>query len=223
MLESVLTYSETGALNFWPVALCTLTALALGLTSAAFYSYKATATKSFTLTLAVLPALVQLVILMVNGNLGTGVAVLGAFGLVRFRSVPGSAREIAAVFLAMAIGLASGMGYLAFATAFTLSLCVIQLLLHLTRFGEHSEKSLVITIPENLDYSGLFDDIFKQFTRTVNLCSVRTAGMGSVYELHYQISLKNETQEKEMLDALRCRNGNLSIRCGHRPVPQTEL
>lgn len=172
------------------------------------------------MTLVLMPAIIQLVIIMVNGNLGTGVAVMGAFSLVRFRSAPGGAREICGLFLAMALGLATGMGYIGIAAMMLLFVGLIQILLTLTRFGEcpASEKELKITIPESLDYNGIFDDLFETYTRECELVRVRTTNMGSLYELQYHITLRDKQDEKAFIDALRCRNGNLNITCGRVPM-----
>lgn len=171
---------------------------------------------SFAITLAILPAVVQLVIMLVNGNLGAGVAVAGAFGLVRFRSAPGTAREIGALFLAMALGLATGMGYIGLAVLAFVMLSAALLALTALNFGQRSamERTLKITIPENLDYNGLFDDLLEKYTTSFTLTQVKTANMGTLYELSYLVTLPQETVPKEFLDALRCRNGNLNITCG---------
>ena len=172
--------------------------------------------KNFVVTLALLPAIVGAVILMVNGNLGTGIAVMGAFSLVRFRSIPGGAREIGSIFLAMAIGLASGTGYLGVALVLTLVIGGMSLILFASPFGElgETEKDLRIVIPEELDYTVIFDDMFAKYTKKANLVTAKTTNMGSLYELHYQISLKDKNKEKDFIDELRCRNGNLNIICG---------
>lgn len=163
--------------------------------------------------------------MLVNGNLGTGVAVMGAFSLVRFRSVPGSAREICSLFLAMALGLATGMGYIGIAVFLAVVLNLVQVLLVLSKFGEgvSEEKELKITIPESLDYTGIFDDIFVTHTRRAELMRVKTSNMGSLYELCYRVTLKNRNTEKQMIDEIRCRNGNLTIVCGKVPVSREEL
>ena len=192
------------------------TAFILGLISTLIYMYKNEYSKNFVVTLALLPAIVGAVILMVNGNLGTGIAVMGAFSLVRFRSIPGGAREIGSIFLAMAIGLASGTGYLGVALVLTLVIGGLSLILFASPFGEQgeTEKDLRITIPEELDYTTIFDDLFAKYTKKVNLVTAKTTNMGSLYELHYQISLKDKNKEKDFIDELRCRNGNLNIICG---------
>ena len=196
--------------------LCLGCALAFGLVMALAYMYRTRYTKSFVVTLALLPSVVCVVIMLVNGNIGTGVAVAGAFGLVRFRSTPGTAREIGMIFLAMAIGLATGMGYVVLAVLFFTVMSVFLLALSLFCFGggDENERELKITIPENLDYEGLFDDLFRQYTRSARLERVKTSNMGTLYELDYRIVLKNKQASKEFLDELRCRNGNLNIVCG---------
>ena len=212
MLESIIQTQITAQV----FAICTAVSLALGLGTALLCMYKSRYTQSFIITLAMLPAVVQVVIMLVNGNIGAGVAVAGTFSLVRFRSAPGTAREIGMIFLAMAIGLATGMGYVALAVFFFLVMAVFVLALTALHFGggaEH-ERELKITIPENLDYDGLFDDLFEKYTRSARLERVKTTNMGTLYELHYRVVLKTGRIPKEFLDELRCRNGNLNIVCG---------
>ena len=196
--------------------ICTAVSLSLGVGTALVGMYRSRSTPGFAVTLAILPAVVQLIIMLVNGNLGTGVAVAGAFGLVRFRSAPGTAREIGALFLAMALGLAAGMGYIGLAVLAFLILSAALLALTALRFGQRSpmERTLKIAIPENLDYDGLFDDLLEQYTREHELVQVKTSNMGTLYELNYRVVLPGETVPKEFLDQLRCRNGNLNITCG---------
>ena len=165
------------------------------------------------ITLAILPAIVAVVIMMVNGNVGAGVAVAGAFSLVRFRSVPGTAKEIAIIFLAMATGLISGMGYLGIAVLFAVVLGLVFLVLNVSPIGEADDrlKLLKITIPEDLNYTDAFDDLFEKYTRNASLMDVKTTNMGSLFKLSYHIRLKDASQEKAFIDELRCRNGNLEI------------
>ena len=195
--------------------LCLGTSLVLGLIMALAYMYRARYTKSFVTTLALLPAVVCVVIMLVNGNVGTGVAVAGAFSLVRFRSVPGTAKEICILFLAMGAGLIAGMGYLGFALLFTLSMCAVFVLYNRLDLGikKNAEvyKTFTITIPESLDYTGIFDDIFKDYTRSHELVRVKTTNMGSMFKVTYTGELSDISREKEMIDKLRCRNGNLEI------------
>lgn len=226
MLNSILnaTTTDATAITLQGMLICTIASLIMGLLSTCVYMYKNTYSKNFVITLALLPAMVQIVIMLVNGNLGTGVAVLGAFSLVRFRSVPGSAREISSIFFAMAIGLATGMGYIGYAGLFLIIIGVATMILTSTSFGctSSQEKELKITIPENLDYTGIFDDLFENYTQKARLEQVKTTNMGSLYELRYMVSLKDETKEKELIDEIRCRNGNLTIVCGKVPSAHNE-
>lgn len=195
--------------------ICVVTALVLGVVMALVYTFRTVHTRSFTVTVAMLPAIVCVVIMMVGGNLGAGVAVAGTFSLVRFRSVPGTAREICAIFLAMAVGLACGMGHPVLAAVFTVLMCLVSLLLAVLNFGgredDAARKVLRITVPEDLDYGGVFDDLFRQYTKEARLTSVKTTNLGSLNRLTYDIVLKNRGEEKAFIDALRCRNGNLEI------------
>ena len=213
MLNSILTGAEITLSTF---LICTAVSLLLGLGIALLCMYRSSCTQSFLLTLAILPAVVQVIIMLVNGNIGTGVAVAGAFGLVRFRSAPGTAKEIGMIFLAMAVGLATGMGYVVLALLFFGVIAFFLLVLAQLRFGgrDENERELKITIPETLDYEGLFDDLFQQYVRTAQLERVKTSNMGTLYELDYRIVLRDSGVPKEFLDALRCRNGNLNIVCG---------
>lgn len=207
--------------------LCLCLSLVLGLIMAVSYMYRTRHTKSFVVTLALLPAVVCVVIMLVNGNVGTGVAVAGAFSLVRFRSVPGTAKEICALFLAMGAGLISGMGYLGFAVLFTIIMCGMFLLYDRLEFGAGEKKNLYktlnVTIPEDLDYTGVFDDIFTEYTIEHNLSRVKTTNMGSMFRLTYDITLKDAVGEKEMIDKIRCRNGNLEITVSGQETTVSEL
>lgn len=207
--------------------LCLATALILGLVMAFAYMYRTRYTKSFVVTLALLPAVVCVVIMMVNGNVGTGVAVAGAFSLVRFRSVPGTAREICTLFLAMGAGLITGMGYLGFAALFTLVLSLIFMIYNRLDFGAKKNgavyKTFAITIPEDLDYTEIFDDIFQEYAVSHELIGVKTTNMGSLFRLTYHITLRDAAKEKEMIDKIRCRNGNLEIAVSRQETTITEL
>ena len=212
MLESVISSS----LTLSAFLICSLTSLVLGIGIAYVGMFRSRSTQSYAVALAILPLVVQLVIMLVNGNVGAGVAVAGAFSLVRFRSVPGTAREIGVLFMAMAIGLADGMGYVGLAVLSFVIISAVILLLTALNFGKKPtcERTLKITIPENLDYEGLFDDIFGQYARQSELIKVKTTNMGTLYELEYRVVLKSDSVPKEFLDAIRCRNGNLNIVCG---------
>ena len=195
--------------------ICTGVSLLLGVGTALVAGYRSRSTQSLAVTLAILPAVVQAVIMLVNGSIGAGIAVAGAFSLVRFRSAPGTAREIAAIFLAMAIGLATGMGYVGLAVLLFLILAGVMLALTVLRFGQKEDagRILKITIPEDLDYDELFDDLFERYTTAHTLEKVKTTNMGTLYELRYRITLRQEPVPKVFLDELRCRNGNLNITC----------
>ena len=207
--------------------LCLGCSLVLGLAMAFAYMYRTRYTKSFVITLVLLPAVVCVVIMLVNGNVGTGVAVAGAFSLVRFRSVPGTAKEICTLFLAMGAGLIAGMGYLGFAVLFTLVMCAVFVLYNCLDFGTKKNaatfKTFTITIPEDLDYSGVFDDIFAEYTRSHDLVRVKTTNMGSMFKLTYNVEIRDAAKEKEMIDKMRCRNGNLEIAVSKQETVGTEL
>ena len=196
--------------------MCIFAALVLGVLTALVFSFRNKHSGSLILALAVLPPIVTLVIMMVNGNIGAGLAVAGTFSLVRFRSAPGTAREICGLFMSTAIGITCGMGYIGIAAVFFLVMAVFLVLLSLFRFGETaaSSRQLKITIPENLDYDGLFDDIFEKYTSRHELVRVKTTHMGTLYELTYTINLKTPEVSKQFIDDIRCRNGNLNIICG---------
>lgn len=215
----------TTGLSIEQYLLCTACSLVLGGIIAYAYTKQGCGSRNFVVTLALLPAIIQMVIMLVNGNLGTGVAVMGAFSLVRFRSVPGNAKEICRIFLAMAVGLATGMGYLAAAAVFVLLIEAVNLGYQVSGFGESqkSERMLKITIPEGLDYTDVFDDLFAKYTTNAELLQVRTTNMGSLYKLDYHIILKNLKMEKELIDQLRCRNGNLEISSGRASYGSCEL
>ncbi len=221
MLNSIINASEITVSAF---LICTAVSLVLGLATALLSMYKNRTSQSFALALAILPAMVQVVIMLVNGNIGAGVAVAGAFSLVRFRSANGSAREIGLIFLAMALGLATGMGYVALAVIFFIIMALFMLLLTTLRFGtgRSGERVLKITIPEDLDYDGLFDDLLERFASSYELCRVKTSNMGTLYELEYRLMLRDEHATKEFMDELRTRNGNLNITCG-KPVEKDAL
>jgi len=225
VLNSILSNASAASVEPGEFLVCMMASLCLGAGLAKIHVCQNQTTKNFVLTLVMLPVIVQTVIMLVNGNLGTGVAVMGAFSLVRFRSAPGNSREISSIFLAMAIGLATGMGYLTVALALLLAAGLVTLLAIRLPWGRkaNGEKELKVTIPENLDYQGIFDDLFRKYTNQAELIRVRTVNMGSLYELQYHIRLKEERLEKEFLDEVRCRNGNLNLACGRVPVGREEL
>lgn len=207
--------------------LCLGFSLVIGLIMALTYMYRTRYTKSFVVTLALLPAVVCIVIMLVNGNVGAGVAVAGAFSLVRFRSAPGTAKEICTLFLAMGAGLIAGMGYLGFAALFTFVMCAVFMLYNRLDLGAGKNaaayKTFTVTIPEDLDYSGVFDDIFREYTTSHDLIRVKTANMGSMFRLTYNVTLRDVAREKEMIDMIRCRNGNLEITVSRQETTVAEL
>lgn len=224
MFTSILS-TTGGSLTVGAAVICTIASVILGLGISFMYMKQGKCSKNFAISLVVLPVLIQVVIMMVNGNLGTGVAVMGAFSLVRFRSVPGSSKEICAVFFAMAIGLATGMGFIAFAVMITVVVGALFLILTKTSFGEQKSgaKELKVTIPEALDYTEIFDDLFAKYTTEASLEGVKTTNLGSMFELKYSIILKDEKQEKALIDEIRCRNGNLTIICSRPQMLKEQL
>lgn len=207
--------------------LCIGVALIIGLMLAFSYMFRNRYTKSFVVTLSLLPAVVCVVIMMVNGNVGTGVAVAGAFSLVRFRSVPGTGREISMLFVAMGAGLIAGMGYLGFGLLFALCMCLAGILFNCLDFGTKKNnaayKTLSITIPEDLQYGDVFGGILDTYTSRHELVRVKTTNMGSLYRLTYEVRMKDSVSEKEMIDAIRCHNGNLEISLSRQETTVTEL
>lgn len=207
--------------------LCTVVALLLGAVIAITFGYKSNKSKGFLMTLGVMPCIVEIIIILVNGNLGTGVAAMGAFSLVRFRSVPGNAKDICGIFLAMAIGLALGTNHILLAIIFTLIICAVVIVSGLDFFkffklNENTERELTIVIPESLDYTEVFNDIMNKYTFSWELVQVKTTNMGSLFKLKYYITLKDAYCEKRFIDELRCRNGNLEIICGRKMMDSLE-
>ena len=231
MLESVFRglfdTDMTSVISVTDFLLCMGCSLVIGLILALGYMYRSRYTKSFIVTLSLLPTVVCVVIMMVNGNVGAGVAVAGAFSLVRFRSVPGTAKEITMLFLAMGAGLIAGMGYLAFALLFTVIMCLISIVYsHLDfscRKNAETYKTLNITIPEDLDYTGVFEPVLSEYTSFCELVRVKTTNMGSLFRLTYNLTLRDASREKEMIDKLRCRNGNLEITVSKQETTAAEL
>lgn len=224
MFESII--STTDGLTAQSAIILTAVSIALGALAAAVYRVtNRRYSKNLMVTLVVLPALVQAVIMLVNGSVGAGIAVMGAFNLVRFRSAPGSARDICCIFYAVGIGLATGMGYVGFAVAYALIIgAVLTALSFIPAFGtSRGAKLLRVLIPENLDYTDCFKDIFDEYLSSVSMLQAKTTNMGTMYELRYEIILKDPLKEKELLDKLRTRNGNLTVSCGLMPENHEEL
>ena len=204
---------------------CCLASIVLGMACAGVYMFRHSYSKNFVVTLALLPLIVQMVITLVNGNLGAGIAVMGVFNLVRFRSIPGSAKDIGSVFLAMAVGLATGMGYLVLAVVFTAIVAVVNVLFVATPFGRPHEpgKTLKVSIPEDLEYDGVFDEVLGRYAAEYELVEVQTTNMGSLFQLQYQLRMRQPGQEKALIDELRCLNGTLKISLGRAPQLRESL
>ncbi|MFI3253366.1 MAG: DUF4956 domain-containing protein [Eubacteriales bacterium] len=225
IFASAIVGAEMGGITPLAFAICMGSALVIGFMISVFYTIHNQYTKSFVMTLCTLPCAVAMVIIMVNGSVGVGVAVAGAFSLIRFRSVPGTAKEISAIFLAMGAGLAVGLGYVAFAFVYALFLSCANMALAISSFGEpqKNHRTLLITMPEHLDYGTVFQDIFQQYTLSAQLVAVKTTSMGSLFKLSYDVTLAKEEDEKAFLDELRCRNGNLEISLTKQSIVNTEL
>lgn len=224
MFNSILTTTST-SITFLQITLCILTALLCGIIISFCYKKSVQVTKSFSTTLVILPTIVMAVIMLVNGNLGIGVAVAGSFSLVRFRSLPGKASDIAILFLAMATGLAIGTGYLTFAILLAVIVSLFFICINQVTVFDSSRnyRTLKITIPEDLDYANTFDDILEAYTTKYHLNGVKTVNLGTMYLLQYEIELKDTKYEKQMIDALRCRNGNLTISSVLKADEMTDL
>jgi hypothetical protein len=224
MLDRFLAFTMT-EMTFNEVFFRTIISLFLGLCIAGVYMFRNIYNKNFVITLALMPAIIHAIIMLVNGNIGTGVAVMGAFSLVRFRSVPGTSKEITGIILSMAAGLAVGAGFIGYSILFTVVICAMILLYTVLPIGDSkpSTRSLKVTVPEDLDYPTAFTDIFAEYCRKISLERVRTINLGSLYELHYIITLKDQNKEKDLLDKIRERNSNLNILCGRVSINREEL
>lgn len=219
MFNSIFDPAAAG-LNITSILICCGVGVILGLVIAFTHMKTTRTTKNFLVTLAVLPLLVQVVMLMVNGSLGTSIAILGAFSLIRFRSIAGNSKEILSVFFSMAIGLALGMGQVLFASVITVLVSIVIFVLSLTKLLEPIRKDqiLKITIPEDLDYDDALKDIFKKYTKESSLIKTKTIDMGSLYKLTYSVTLKGGVKEKEFIDAIRERNCNMQVALSHPNV-----
>ncbi|MBQ6450897.1 MAG: DUF4956 domain-containing protein [Solobacterium sp.] len=223
MFGSVLT-NTVNSITIQQFALCFFTSILCGLLIAAAYRSAVNAKKDFLITIALIPAVVMNVIMLVNGNLGIGVAVAGSFSLVRFRSMPGKASDIAVIFLAMAAGLASGMGYVVYALIFTVGVLAAALVLYKVPVLTENQnfRHVRITVSEDMDYVDAFKNVFERYAGTYHLETVKTVNLGAMYQLSYEVVLKNAGEEKQMIDELRIRNGNLPVICSmHAPAAQS--
>ncbi len=218
VFSSILATTDSGTSSLTPSTflICSVASLALGVVIALVYMFKNKASKSFVVTIALLPFIVQMVIALVNGNIGAGIAVMGVFNLVRFRSIPGSAKDIGTVFMAMAVGLATGMGFITLAIAFTILVAIANVGLTLSPLGgkiNATKKTLKVTVPEDLEFDKAFDDIFEKYTTESELISAKTTNLGALYELVFEIALSDTSSLKKMMDEIRIRNGNLTVQC----------
>ncbi len=211
MLNSI--FDSISSISISSLFICFIVSLVLGIVIALVHKVTSKCSKDFLITISLLPILVQSVMMMVNGNLGTSIAIMGAFSLVKFRSIPGTSREILIVFFAMVVGLATGMGQIWFAIVLTIIGATMIIVFNGgSLFNRNSgEKLLKIFIPENLDYSDVFGDIFDKYTKSISLVKSKTTNMGSMFELTYLVVLKSDINEKCFIDEIRTRNGNLKI------------
>lgn len=216
MLEEILSNTSDGTLTFGSTLLIVLSALALGIGISLVYMYthkKEVYTSGFIIALIMLPAIIAMIILLVGNNVARAFSLAGAFSLIRFRSAPGNSKDIAYVFFTLGVGLACGMGYIAYGALFALILCLTMIILTKVKFGANRSQSmnLKIVIPENMDYNGVFDEVLGDYTSVYKLSKIKTAEFGSLFEITYAIILKNMADSKQFIDRLRCLNGNLNV------------
>ena len=190
---------------------CLACAFVCGLITCLAASYRTNATKSYRTSLLLIPMIVTIVIMMVNGSIGTGIAVAGTFSLVRFRSIPGDAKQIVSIFLAVASGLACACGYVALAILFTLIVAVVMCLTAAVPMADDRKLGLQIVAPESIHNMEAFNDLFEKYTKKHGLFKVKTVQMGSLYKLYYNIEMKDSSKLREFMDEIRCRNGNLEV------------
>lgn len=210
--------TENGGLTLAAVLVCSLTSIILGVIVALVHKYTSKYSKNFLVTLALLPILVMAVMMMVNGNLGYSIAILGAFSLVRFRSIAGTSKEILSIFFSMTIGLACGMGEILFAFIITLFVSAFEVLFCKLRIFDNDKKEriLKINIPENMDYNDMFTDIFEKYLKKCELINVKTTNMGTLFEATYKIIFKNDSDDKEFIDDVRIKNCNLKVQISQK-------
>ena len=224
MLSSI--FNETASVvNVVDCLICMFVAILLGGVISFTHKKTTRTTANFLLTLLVLPVLIQVIIFLINGNLGTSLAVAGAFSLIRFRSMPGNSKEIISVFWAMAVGLGLGMGYVTYSILITLIVAVVIIISTqlVNKVQDLSERKLKILIPENLDYEEVFNDLFEKYTSKSELLKAKTTNMGSMYELVYIVNMKKDQKEKDFMDEIRCRNGNMLVMLERPGVSEVEL
>ncbi len=222
MFNTIFTTTTDGSINMAQAAIAIGAAFIIGFIIATVYMFMCKNEgyqKNFIIGLAILPAVVAVVILLVGSNVARAFSMAGAFALVRFRSAPGSAKDISIVFFTMAAGLACGLGYVSFAAVFVAVMLVVLIAATVLGFADNNydKKQLKITIPEDLNYNTVFDDVFDKYTSEHTMSRVKTTNMGTMYELTYEVKLKKDAPEKEFIDQLRIRNGNLNITMGLMP------
>ena len=202
-----------------------LASMVLGFVVSIYYMFRNTYSKSFVPSLILIPAIECVVIIMINGNMGTGIAVAGSFALIRFRSARGSAKDLTAIFMAMAIGIICGTGYIGIAVLFTLIVCAVGMFLSFVKYGECDVKLryLKITVPENLNYDEVFEEVLNNYCSDYEIEKVKTLSLGSLFRVDYSIVMKDTSKIKAMIDDLRIRNNNLEIVCGKEAVSKEEL
>lgn len=216
---------ETEGIGLKGFMICLLAAVVAGLAISFIHRFKTNCSQSFAVTLALLPSMVAVIILLVNGNIGTGIAVAGAFSLTRFRSQPGTGKEICSIFFAMVAGLSCGTGYVYICAIFLVVIGALSILYTLIGFGtpDTSIREMTVLIPENLDYMEIFDDLFEKYLKRYDLVKVRTTNMGSMYRLKYEIVFKDEKEQKKLMDEIRERNGNLEVMIGRVEIDTTSI
>lgn len=216
MLETIISSTTGESFTLTNSLLVIVTSIILGLLISVVYiktNNNSNHNSGFITTLVMLPVIISIIILLVGNNVARAFSLAGAFSIIRFRSAPGQPKDIAYVFFTLAIGLTCGMGYITYAVLFTIILSAVMVGLHLTKFAEQKSKTmqLKITVPEDLNFEGVFEEVLENYTASYNIEKIRTRDFGSLFELTYLINLKPEVNQKSFIDELRCRNGNLNI------------
>ena len=224
MLNSILS-SAVAEISVSDALICIFAAIILGIIISLVHRFTTKATSNFLVTLSILPLLISVVIFLINGNLGTSLAVAGAFSLIRFRSMPGNSKEILSVFWAMAVGLAVGMGYIFYASIITLIVAIFVIIYNkvMANKSEKNDRKLKIVIPENLDYEEVFKDLLEKYTNKYEIQKVKTTNMGSMYEINYKVNLKSGIDVKKFMDEIRIRNGNMLVMLERIDISEEEL
>lgn len=216
MLESIITSTTGESFTLTNTLIIITSSILLGIVISLAYlktHKKDGYIPSFIISLIMLPTMISIIILLVGNNVARAFSLAGAFSIIRFRSTPGDTKDISYIFFTLAVGLASGMGYVGYAVIFTIILCTVMIILDSLNFAMPKSKAMVlkITVPEDLNFEGVFDEILNTNTTSWNMVKVRTRDFGALYELNYSIHLKNDVNQKKFIDSLRVRNGNLNI------------